>query len=76
MLPEANPGSSNPAPGEPGYQMISAHVPLATMFGYTTDLRNKTQGRATYTMEFERYSEVPQQTAQEIIKKSGGTYIQ
>lgn len=64
------------APGEPGYQVIRAHVPLATMFGYTTDLRNKTQGRATYTMEFERYSEVPAQTAQEIIAKSGGTYIE
>ena len=39
--------------------MISATVPLATMFGYATDLRSMTQGRATYTMEFKHYAEVP-----------------
>jgi len=59
-------------PGETGFQKISAEVPLATMFGYSTDLRNKTQGRATYTMEFERYTEVPRENAAEIAAKMGG----
>jgi elongation factor G len=58
--------------GEPGYQLINAIVPLSHMFGYTTDLRNKTQGRATYTMEFKEYSEVPANIAQEIARKQGG----
>ena len=40
-------------------QVISAHVPLAEMFGYATDVRSNTQGRATYTMQFDRYDEVP-----------------
>ena len=40
-------------------QAIRAHVPLATMFGYATDLRSTTQGRATFTMQFDRYEEVP-----------------
>jgi len=57
--------------GESGYQVITAEVPLAEMFGYSTDTRNKTQGRATYTMEFKRYAEVPQSIAAEIAKKSG-----
>ena len=40
-------------------QVITAHVPLAEMFGYATDMRSATQGRATYTMQFDRYDEVP-----------------
>jgi elongation factor G len=48
-------------------QAIRAHVPLATMFGYATDLRSTTQGRATFTMQFDRYEEVPQSIASEII---------
>ena len=43
-----------------GAQVINAHVPLAQMFGYSTDLRSKTQGRATYTMQFAHYEPVPQ----------------
>jgi translation elongation factor EF-G len=48
-------------------QAIRAHVPLATMFGYATDLRSTTQGRATFTMQFDRYEEVPQSIASEIV---------
>ncbi len=48
-------------------QAIKAKVPLATMFGYATDLRSTTQGRATFTMQFERYEEVPQSIAGEIV---------
>jgi elongation factor G len=47
-------------------QVISAHVPLAEMFGYATDVRSNTQGRATYTMQFERYDEVPPNIADKI----------
>jgi elongation factor G len=48
-------------------QVIAAKVPLATMFGYATDLRSTTQGRATFTMQFDRYEEVPQSIAGEIV---------
>jgi elongation factor G len=48
-------------------QVIRAHVPLATMFGYATDLRSTTQGRATFTMQFDRYEEIPQSIAGEIV---------
>ncbi len=48
-------------------QAIKARVPLATMFGYATDLRSTTQGRATFTMQFDRYEEVPQSIAGEIV---------
>jgi elongation factor G len=54
-------------------QAIRAHVPLATMFGYATDLRSTTQGRATFTMQFDRYEEVPQSIASEIIETAQGT---
>jgi elongation factor G len=47
-------------------QVISAHVPLAEMFGYATDMRSATQGRATYTMQFDRYEEVPPNIAEGI----------
>ena len=50
--------------------MIQAHVPLAEMFGYATELRSMTQGRATYSMEFGRYAEVPASLATELIAKS------
>jgi elongation factor G len=53
-------------------QVISAQVPLAEMFGYATDLRSKTQGRATYTMQFSGYEEVPSTLATEIIAKVRG----
>jgi elongation factor G len=48
-------------------QIVKAQVPLAQMFGYATDLRSKTQGRATYTMQFNSYQEVPQSIAEEIV---------
>ena len=51
-------------------KVITAEVPLAEMFGYATDLRSATQGRATYTMEFAKYSEAPNNIAQEIIAKN------
>jgi len=53
-------------------QVISAYVPLSSMFGYATDLRSKTQGRATYTMQFSHYEEVPKGIAEEIITKVRG----
>jgi len=52
-----------------GAQAIDAAVPLMEMFGYATDLRSRTQGRATYSMEFERYDQVPKNIAEAIIKK-------
>ncbi len=55
-----------------GAQVIRAAVPLAQMFGYATDLRSMTQGRATYTMQFSHYAEVPGVIAQEIIAQQGG----
>ncbi len=55
----------------PAGKCISAQVPLAEMFGYATDLRSMTQGRATYTMEFSKYSETPANVAEEIIKSRG-----
>ena len=51
-------------------KVITADVPLAEMFGYATDLRSATQGRATYTMEFSKYAEAPNNIAQEIISKN------
>ncbi|MDW8437491.1 MAG: elongation factor G [Chloroherpetonaceae bacterium] len=54
-----------------GEQVITAKVPLANMFGYSTDLRSMSQGRANYTMEFYAYEEAPKQVADEIIEKSG-----
>ena len=51
-------------------KIVDADVPLAEMFGYATDLRSATQGRATYTMEFARYSEAPNNVAQSIIGKN------
>src|SRR5712664_3975182 len=53
-------------------QVIRANVPLGQMFGYATDVRSMTQGRATYTMQFARYEEVPRNLAEEIMAKSRG----
>jgi elongation factor G len=55
-----------------GAQAIDASVPLSEMFGYATDLRSRTQGRATYSMEFDRYEQVPRQIAETIIAKYRG----
>ena len=53
-------------------KVIDAEVPLATIFGYATDLRSATQGRATFTMEFEKYAEAPKNIAEAIIAKNMG----
>jgi elongation factor G len=53
----------------PAGKIVRADVPLSEMFGYSTDLRSATQGRATYTMEFSKYSEVPDSIAEGIIKR-------
>jgi len=53
-------------------QVIRANVPLATMFGYATEMRSMTQGRATYTMQFARYEEVPTAISEEIMAKVAG----
>jgi len=55
-----------------GNKIVNAFVPLSEMFGYSTDLRSATQGRATYAMEFDHYAEVPKNVAEEIIKKRNG----
>jgi elongation factor G len=55
-----------------GVQMITAFVPLSEMFGYTTDLRSATQGRATSSMHFERYDQAPKNIAEEVIAKVQG----
>jgi len=59
--------------GKGNSQAVQANVPLAEMFGYATDLRSMTSGRATYTMEFSHYAELPAQMAEAISKKSGGS---
>jgi elongation factor G len=56
-----------------GAQAIDSLVPLATMFGYATDLRSKTQGRATYSMHFGHYAQVPNSIAETIVSKAKGT---
>jgi len=53
-------------------QVIRAKVPLSEMFGYATDLRSRTQGRAAYTMQFKAYEQVPKSVAEEIVAKTGG----
>ncbi|MGH8223075.1 MAG: elongation factor G, partial [Woeseiaceae bacterium] len=53
----------------PAGKIIRAEVPLAEMFGYATDLRSMSQGRAVYSMEFEKYSEVPRNVAESVMKK-------
>ena len=53
--------------------VVGAYVPLGEMFGYSTDLRSSTQGRASYSMQFERYEEVPNSIAEEIVASQSGT---
>ena len=50
-------------------QVVESHVPLSQMFGYATDLRSMTQGRATYTMQFSHYDEVPRSVQEEMLVK-------
>jgi elongation factor G len=65
-------GQVNGMSDRSGNKIVDAFVPLAEMFGYSTDLRSMTQGRATYSMEFDHYEEVPSNVAEEIIKKRNG----
>jgi elongation factor G len=58
-----------------GSQVIRSHVPLSEMFGYATDMRSRTQGRATYSMHFARYEEVPRSVAEEIIARVQGKTV-
>ena len=58
-----------------GSQVIKAHVPLSEMFGYATDMRSRTQGRATYSMHFARYEEAPRSVAEEIIARVQGKTV-
>ena len=53
-------------------QVINAQVPMSEMFGYATDLRSKTQGRATYSMQFNSYQDVPESIAEEIVASRRG----
>ncbi len=53
-------------------QVVRSQVPLSEMFGYATDLRSRTQGRATYTMQFDSYQQVPESIAEEIVKRVRG----
>ncbi len=55
-----------------GTQIVNARVPLSEMFGYATDLRSRTQGRATYTMHFERYEQAPQNVSDEVVARIQG----
>jgi elongation factor G len=54
----------------PSGRVIRAEVPLGEMFGYATDVRSMSQGRATYTMEFSKYSEAPTSITEQIMSKS------
>jgi elongation factor G len=65
-------GGTEPRPG--GLEVVTASVPLSEMFGYATSVRSATQGRATFTMQFERYSDVPTHIAQEIQQKVGASH--
>src|SRR3989442_14605413 len=56
-----------------GTQIINARVPLSEMFGYATDLRSRTQGRATYSMHFDRYEQAPQNVSEEAVARIQGT---
>jgi elongation factor G len=60
----------------PGMQIVNALVPLSEMFGYSTELRSRTQGRATYTMHFAHYEEVPRNIAEEIIARAQGREVE
>ena len=65
-------GQINSMDDRSGNKIVNAFCPLAEMFGYATDLRSQTQGRASYSMEFDHYDEVPRNVAEEIIKKRNG----
>jgi elongation factor G len=55
-----------------GTQIINARVPLSEMFGYSNDLRSRTQGRATYSMHFDRYEQAPPHVSEEVVARVQG----
>jgi elongation factor G len=55
-----------------GAQVINCKVPLAEMFGYATDLRSVTQGRANYTMQFDNYEQAPRNISEEVVARAAG----
>ena len=57
-----------------GLQVVHALCPLSEMFGYATDLRSRTQGRGTFTMQFERYEEAPAFVAEKLLNRYGHRY--
>ena len=59
--------------GNTGNVIVRAVVPMANMFGYATDLRSNTQGRGTFSMEFQKYEQVPANIEKEIIEKAGAS---
>lgn len=61
--------------GPAGLKLVNAQVPLAEMFGYATDLRSATQGRASYSMEFSQYVEAPKAVAKTVVESRGGSII-
>ena len=65
-------GQVNSMDERAGVKLITAMIPLSEMFGYSTDLRSMSQGRATYAMLFDNYSEVPKNVSEEIMKKRNG----
>ena len=65
-------GHINSTEQRTGFQVVTVHVPLAEMFGYATDLRSATQGRATYTMQFDHYDEVPRKISDAIVARVRG----
>ena len=65
-------GHINSTEQRAGFQVVVVHVPLAEMFGYATDLRSATQGRATYTMQFDHYDEVPRKLSETIVARVRG----
>jgi elongation factor G len=65
-------GKVNSMEAHGGTQIVNARVPLSAMFGYATDLRSRTQGRATYSMHFDRYEQVPRSVSEEIMARIQG----
>jgi elongation factor G len=70
--PDAAPRQYHRLPEDEGFARVEAEVPLAEMFGYSTDLRSQTQGKAEFTMEFSRYAPVPREVSEELLKQYKG----
>jgi elongation factor G len=59
-----------------GFARVDAEVPLAAMFGYSTDLRSATEGKAEFTMEFAKYAPAPNEVTEELLKKYKGKVVE